>query len=292
MDIPVKTLKSGFALPVYGLGTWGMGGRRDPDTSEDEKWLAAIKMAIDHGVTHIDTAELYGNGHAEEMIGQVIKDYDRSKLTIASKVLDGLQGGYDGVMRAEHASAARLGTEIDLYMLHRYPANGIEGVMRAINQLFDEGIIKNFGVSNMTIPRMQKVQSLTDHPIVCNQLEYSLRMREAERYGIIKYCQDNDILITAWGPLNQAVLEDAGVLQEIAARYDKTPFQVALNWLISQDNVVTIPKTSSLEHLQENLGAIGWQLSSEDLARLTNEFSNQVDRSDRVPLDYPADVPA
>ncbi|CAN5422439.1 aldo/keto reductase [soil metagenome] len=290
MQIPVKTLKSGFTLPVYGLGTWGMGGWQEADASEDEKWLAAIHSALDHGITHLDTAELYGHGHAEELIGQVVKDYDRSKLLIASKVLAGMQDGYDGVMRAAHASAERLGTEIDLYMLHRYPAEGIEEIMRAVNQLLDEGTIKHIGVSNMTIPRMQKVQSLTDAPIVCNQLEYSLRMREADRYGVVEYCQNNDVFVTAWGPLDRAALEQGGILHEMAAKYAKTPYQVALNWLIAQPNVVTIPKTSSTEHLEENLGALGWELELADFERLTKEFPNQVDRSDRVSLDYAADV--
>jgi diketogulonate reductase-like aldo/keto reductase len=270
-----------------------MGGAAVPDTSNDEKDLAGIRAALDHGITHIDTAELYGMGHTEELIGQVIKDYDRSGLIITSKVLMGMGGGYAGVLQACHASLERLGSDyLDLYLLHRFPATRIEEIMRAMNQLKDEGLIKNIGVSNMTINRLQKVQSLTDHPIVCNQLEYSLHSREAEQCGVIKYCQDNGILVTAWGPLSKGALEQGGILDDMAKKYNKTPYQIALNWLISQPSVVTIPKTSNPEHLEENLGALGWVMATEDIERLGREYPDQQMHSQRVPLDYEADVAA
>jgi len=293
MEIPVKTLKSGFSLPAYGLGTWGMGGKGAADRSQDGKWLSAIAMALDHGITHIDTAELYGNGHAEELIGRAIAGRDRSKLFITSKVLAGMHNGYESVMRAAHASLERLGTDyIDLYLLHRYPMHDLEDIIRAINELLEDGLIKHVGVSNMTIPRMRKVQSLTDHPIVCNQVEYSLLSREAEHYGIIEYCQQHDMMITAWGPLGTGNFAEVELLQELAAKYGKTPNQIALNWLISQPNVVAIPKTSSAEHLEENLGALSWELSAEDMRRLTKDFPGQQTVSTRVPLDYPGEIPA
>ena len=114
-------------------------------------------------------------------------------------------------------------------------------------------------------------------------------MRESEDKGVIKYCQENDIFITAWGPLEKGSLEKANILQEIADKYSKMPYQVALNWLITQKNVITIPKTTNIEHLEENLGALSWQLSVEDMERLTKEFPNQQKVSDRVSLDYSAD---
>ncbi len=293
MNIPTKTLKKGFSLPVYGLGTWMMGGGREPEYDNDDSYIAAVRDAIDSGVTHIDTAELYGGGHAEELIAIAMDGIDRSRLTIASKVLAGLDGGYDGVLRACAATLERLETDyLDLYLLHRFPSTGIDDVMRAINRLIDEGLVRNFGVSNMTIPRIEKIQSLTSSKIVCNQLEYSLQVREAEARGIIRYCQDNDMLVTAWGPLMKGEIRIPKILEEIATAYGKTPRQVALNWLLAQPNIVVIPKTTQKIHLEENLGALGWELSAADVNRLSVEYPDQQTHSDRVPLDYIAEVPA
>jgi diketogulonate reductase-like aldo/keto reductase len=292
MEIPVKTLKSGFSLPVYGLGTWQMGGRGEPDYSNDETEIAAIKSAIDHGIAHIDTAESYGGGHAEELVAQAIKDYDRSKLIIATKV-SGDHQGYDGVMKAIEASLKRLQLNyVDLYLLHRYPAPGISitDTMKAMDRLVSEGVVKNIGVCNMTINRLEEAQKHSQNKIVYNQLHYSLTCREAEKKGLVKYCQDNDVFLSAWGPLEKGMLEQGGVLQEMAEKYSKTPYQVALNWLITQPNVITIPKTTSVKHLEENLGALGWELSKEDMEKLTKDFPGQYFTSDRVPLDYEADV--
>ncbi len=294
MDIPVKTLKSGFALPVYGLGTWEMGGRGEASSVNDEKEIAAIKAAIDYGITHIDTAESYGAGHSEELVGAAIKGYDRSKLLITTKV-SGHNQTYEGVLRSCKASLERLGTDyVDLYLLHRFPAPGISiaDTMCAMDRLVDEGLVKHVGVSNFTVSRFEEAQKCTANKIVCNQLEYSLRFREAEKRGIITYCQENDVFVVAWGPLQKGALEQAGVLHEMAEKYDKTPYQVALNWLISQTSVVTIPKTTKVTHLEENLGAFGWELSPEDMERLRIEYPDQQLTSERVPLDYAADVPA
>lgn len=293
MNIPVKTLKSGFSLPVYGLGTWEMGGRSTPDYSNDEKEISAIKAAIDHGITHIDTAESYGAGHSEELVGQAIKGYDRAKLIVATKV-SGNHQHYGDLMKSFEASLKRLDTGyVDLYLLHRYPDPGtpIEETMKALDELMSQGVIKNIGVCNMTIPRFEEAQKHTNNRLVYNQLHYSLDTREVEKYGLVKYCQANDIFLSAWGPVSKGHL-DAPILSEMAEKYGKTKYQVAINWLINQPNVITIPKTTSVEHLEENLGAIGWELSAEDMERLSREFPNQRQVSDRVPLDYPADIAA
>jgi diketogulonate reductase-like aldo/keto reductase len=292
MNIPVKTLSNGFSLPVYGLGTWKMGGEwNTPDTSEDERYIAAIRSAIEHGVTHIDTAELYGGGHAEELIAKAKEGVDRSRLILASKVLVGMKDGYDGIMRACEASLKRLQTDyLDLYILHRCPAHDMKGVMQALDRLVEEGMVRNIGVSNFTANRFEKAQSLTANKLVCNQLHYSLECREIVDRGILDYSQKHDVLITAWGPLSKGALADAPILHEIAEKYGKTPYQVALNWLVSQESVVVIPKTTSVEHLEENLGALDWSLRKEDWQRLADEFPGQLTVSDRVPLDYAAEV--
>jgi diketogulonate reductase-like aldo/keto reductase len=290
MDIPVKTLKSGFALPVYGLGTWEMGGRSGPSHANDAVELAAIKSAIEHGITHIDTAESYGLGHAEELVGQAIKGFDRSKLIITSKVSRGMSGGYNGVVNSAGESLQRLATDyIDLYLLHAYPGSqALPEVIRAMDWLVEKGYIRNIGVCNMTVEAVQEVQNLTKNKIVCDQVHYSVQMRESEVKGVMKFCQDNDMLVTAWGPLEKGMLDQAGILHELAAKYGKTPFQVALNWLIAQPNVVTIPKTTSVAHLEENLGALGWSLEPEDIEKISKEYPNQQSVSHRVPLNGPS----
>lgn len=294
MGIPVKTLSNGFSMPVYGLGTWGMGGGwNESDTSNDDVFTDAIRSAIDHGITHIDTAELYGGGHAEELIARAKDGLDRKSLLLASKVLTGMEDGYDGVLRACEATLQRLKTDyLDLYMLHRCPDHDLEGVMQALDRLVEEGAVRNIGVSNFTVNRFQKAQSLASNKLVCNQLHYSLECREIIDKGILEYSQHNDVIVTAWGPLSKGVMSDAPILHEIANKYGKTPYQAALNWLIYQKNVVVIPKTSSVAHLQENLGALGWSLEADDWQRLADEFPGQITVSNRVPLDYEAEIDA
>lgn len=294
MNIDNKTIKSGFSLPIYGLGTWQMGGRMTADYSKDAEEIAAISSAINHGVTHIDTAEVYGAGHSEELVGQAIQGYDRSKLFIASKVI-GSNQRYDDVIRSCHASLQRLGTSyLDLYLLHRYPDQGIDikETMRAMDQLVSDGLIKNIGVCNFSVNRLKVAQEQTKNKIVCNQVHYSLDCREIIEKGVLEYCQLNDIMVVAWGPLSKGTLENALILQELARKYKKTSYQIALNWLIAQDNVVTIPKTTQVKHLEENLGALGWVLEPDDVQDLSDKFPNQRLVSDRVPLSYEADVEA
>lgn len=292
MNIPVKTLDSGFSLPIYGLGTWQMGGRFERDDSNDEVEIQAIKNAIEHGITHVDTAESYGAGHAEELVAEAVKSVERAKLIIATKV-SGPNQGYEGVLKAFEASIKRLEMSyVDLYLLHRYPEPGIsiQDTMKALDELVAQGVVKNIGVCNMTINRFTEAQKYTKNKLVYNQLHYSLDTREVEACGLVKYCQENDIFLSAWGPLGKGELEDAPILKEMAEKYGKTAYQVAINWLISQPNVITIPKTTSLDHLKENLGALGWGMTVEDQERLSKEYPNQKQVSDRVPLDYPADI--
>ena len=292
MIIPIKYFRNGFKLPVYGLGTWQMGGHFVTDKSNDVEDKNAIQNAIDNGITHIDTAEVYGNGHSEELIGEVLKSNDRSKLFIASKVSANNQG-YDDLLRSFDLSLKRLKTDyLDLYLLHRYPEPGtpIAETMKAIDSLVDSGRVKNIGVCNMSVNRLKEVQKHSKHPIVCNQVHYSLAMREIVDRGVLEYCQKSNIAIVAWGPLQKGQLEHADILKSLGTKYDKTPYQIALNWLISQEGVVTIPKTTNSNHLSENLGAIGWELDKNDMMYLTDNFPNQTTRSDRVPLDYKADI--
>lgn len=293
MQIPIKKLTNGFEIPSYGMGLSRMGGSDEADYSQDEEWVQAIKGAINSGITHFDTAEVYGAGHNEELLGQAIKGADRSKLFIASKVWASHQT-YDGIMKACEDSLKRLGTDyLDLYTMHSFPEpdKPIAKAMRALTELVDQGVIKNIGASNFTINRLQAAQDISPHKIVCNQLHYNVKFREPEHRGILKYCQDNDVFLVAWKPLQRGALSEATILDELAAKYGKTWRQVAINWLISQKNVVTICKASSPDHLNENLGALDWKMSSEDIENIRNEFPDQ-EVIGNWPLNYDASEPA
>lgn len=277
MEIPAKRLKNGFEIPVYGLGTWQMGGLKERDVSNDDRAdIDAIQNAIECGVVHIDTAEMYAAGHAEELIAAAIqeKDIDRKSLFIVSKVLE--HQGYEGTINACSQSLKRLNTNyLDLYLIHDYRANfPMEETMKALCELKDKGIIKHIGVSNFSIEQLREAQEHCKYPIVCNQVHYSLKARKIEQNGMLKYCQEHDIMIVAYRPIEEVIRLDGApaVIEEMCRKYKKTFAQIALNWLISQPNVVTLAKTRNLKHLEENLGAIGWNLETEDVERLRNEF--------------------
>jgi diketogulonate reductase-like aldo/keto reductase len=294
MKIPTKRLKNGFELPVYGLGLWEMGGRMEPDRNQDQREIAALESALKLGVSHFDTAEMYGHGHAEELLGIAMSNVPRSTLTIATKVM-GANQGYAGVHRAFAASLARLKTDyVDLYMLHRYPEQGlpIADTMRAMDELLDAGVVKYIGVSNLSPNRFNAAQAASKHPLVCNQVHYNLEYREAEARGVLEQCQREDVMLVAWRPLQKGGLASAPIESELSQKYDKTPAQIALNWLISQDHVVTIAKTSQLTHLEENLGALGWTMDASDIERIRAEYPDQKTVSNAVALDYAADIAA
>lgn len=292
MAIPTKKLQNGFELPVYGLGMWQMGGRNETDVTKDKEDSAAIHTAIEAGVTHIDTAESYGDGHSEELLGEVLRHHDRSKLIIATKVSAWNQS-YEGVLKAFEASLNRIKTDyIDLYLLHRYPERGIDiaDTFKAMDELVDRGVVKHIGVCNMTPNRFKEAQSHTQNKLVCNQVHYNVRYREVEDKGVLKHAQENDTMLVAWRPLQKGILPETKLINELASKYGKTTNQIAINWLVSQQNVVTIAKTSNIDHLNENLGALNFVMEKADIERIRTEYPDQQAVSDAVPLDYATDI--
>lgn len=272
-------------IPVLGLGTWNIGGGAIRDTSCDREHTQFARTAIEMGVTHFDTAEMYGKGHSEEIVGEVIKDFPREKLFITTKVSpEHLR--YDEVIAAARRSLQRLNTQyIDLYLVHiPNPRIPIQETMKAFDFLHRDGLIKFVGVSNFTVEQLQDAQEYTGNRIVTNQIEYSLLTRnQGNEYitdmesSVIPYCQENDIVVTAYRPLALGRLTRPGfrILDDLAKKYDKTRAQIAINWLISKKKVITIPMTSTIEHLKENLGALGWRLERQDISRLDNQFPVQ-----------------
>jgi diketogulonate reductase-like aldo/keto reductase len=288
MQIPTKKLKNGFEMPVFGLGTWLMGGTKIRNTQNDDaRDIEAIQNAVSMGVTHIDTAENYAEGHTETLVGHALQGYDRNKLFIVTKV-DTNHLGYDDVLRSCQNSLSRLRIEhVDLYLIHK-PNDTIPltQTIRAMDRLVQEGLTKYIGVSNFSTKRLIDAQKYTQNKLVINQVYYNLAAREPEHEGLLEYCQNNDVLLEAYRPLEKGVLlaETVPVLHKIATKYGKTPSQIVINWLVSQKNVITISKSVSKQHLKENLGALGWQMESEDIEMLRNSFPNQKAKSDDLPL--------
>lgn len=273
-----KILSNGFKLPVVGLGTWGIGGFAEADYSGDREAVMAIKSAIELGYSHIDTAEIYGAGHTEELVGKAIKYFDRLKIIITSKVFK-TNLKYNDVISSCRRSLRRLGTDfIDLYLVHApNPDIPLEETMRAMDYLVEQKLVKFIGVSNFSVAQIQEAQKYSKNKIVANQIPYSLATRN-ENYRkscfnmeseIIPYCQKNDVIVIAYRPIERGFLLRANpLLDRLSKKYGKTKVQIAINWLISKQNIVTISKSTNLGHLKENLGAIGWSLSSEDVQLL------------------------
>jgi diketogulonate reductase-like aldo/keto reductase len=278
-----KELRSGFRMPVYGIGTWGMGGRMRVNATRDDDDIAALRAALEMGVRHVDTAEMYGDGHAEELVCEAIKGFDRNRLCIASKAL-GHHLGRRELITACEGSLRRLGTSyLDLYMIH-HPNDDIPiaETMEAMDELVRRGLIRHVGVSNFLPERLAAAQAVSPQKIVANQVHYSVRVRQPERAGLLRYCQENDVMLVAWQPVEQGAAED--LLHAVAASYDVTPVQAALNWLIAQPNVCVLAGTRRVEHLRENLGALGWRMQPKDVELLREQYHDQADVSEVYPL--------
>ena len=262
------TLYDDTKLPVMGLGTWAMGGRNRPDPSQDEQALKAIKAALDIGYTHIDTAEMYANGHTEELVGQAIRSFDRSKLFLTTKVRPP-NLSYKRTLASIDGSLQRLGVEtIDLFLIHWRDATPPAETFRALNEAVQAGKIRYLGVSNFDVDEMKESQELSETPIVTNQVPYSLTTRRYVQNGVIPYCQENGIVVTAYSPVEEGQLRVQNVLEEIAAVHDATPYQIALAWLVQQPWVITIPMSHNPTHLQQNWDAAKITLTSEEMERL------------------------
>jgi diketogulonate reductase-like aldo/keto reductase len=277
MQIPEINIQDLVSIPRLGLGTWEMGGRSQADSSEDNKWIDAIQMALAYGIRHIDTAEIYGNGHSEELVSVACAGIRRDSLFITTKVSgDNLKR--EQLVRAAEASLNRLRTDyIDLYLLH-WPNSHIPiaDTMAGIHQLLESGRIKHFGLSNFSVKLMQEVMDNTDYPIITNQVEYNLINRNNGTYNknvekeIIPFCQKHGISITAWRPVvkGDKTALDQPKLISLAEKYGKTPMQIALNWLVNKPQMLAIPKMSSEKHIRENVEAVNFSLTEAEYLML------------------------
>ena len=255
--------------------------------NDDQADIAAIRFAVDSGIIHIDTGEIYASGHTETLIGEAIRQYDRKGVFLASKVgRDNL--GYDKILHSCKNSLERLGTDyLNLYLLHVYKTDvPLKDSIRALDTLMEEGRIRNMGVCNFTKEHLSEAQSYTKHKIVCNQVHYNLMFRQPETTGLLEYCQNNDIFLSAYRPIERGyfIENTPPILQEMCEKYQKTPSQIAVNWLISQPYVITFSKTRHINHLNENLNALDWHMENGDMENLKEFLPDWQNMPKAIPL--------
>lgn len=264
--------------PYLGMGTWGMGGTWERNPSNIQESIEALQYGLSQRLRIIDVAELYGEGLTEEIVGQAIVGH-RDQAYIISKVWK-THLKYEDVLKAAERSLKRLNTDyIDLYLIH-WPNTEVplSETMRAMEKLVDEKKVKAIGVSNFTPYLIEEAQSYLDHTkIVAHEFEYNLKIRNAEK-SIIPYCRQHDIDMIAYRPFAKGTLtkDIDPIIKELAEKYHKTENQIILNWIISQ-GIIAIPKSINKAHIEENRGALGWELSSEDREKLsTIESSHEL----------------
>jgi len=273
----VKDLKyfkiMGEKVPCLGMGTWRIGGGfLSPDYSMDKEWIAVLRRGLELGMTLIDTAEVYGGGHAEELVGEAIKGFPRDEIFIVSKVWPD-NATREGVLKAAKASVKRLGTYIDVDLLH-WPTERIPicETMKAMEELVDKGLVRHIGLSNFEVEGIEEARScLGKVDIAAVQNRHSLMYRRYEK-DVIPYCEREGMMFMSYTPLEKGLLARDHFLAEIGRKYGKTAAQVALNWLICIEPVVAIPKAAKIHHLEENAGAMGWRLSREDWEFISRKF--------------------
>jgi diketogulonate reductase-like aldo/keto reductase len=266
---------TGLVVPVIGMGTWNIEGRtRDAE----RRGIEALRLGLDLGMKHIDTAEMYGNGRSEELVAEAVAGR-REQVFLVSKVMPS-NASYEGTLKACERSLKRLNTDfLDLYLIHwpssQYP---IKETMRAMEKLADEAMIKFIGVSNFDLEELREAQhALKKHRIACNQVLYHLAYRDIER-DLLPYCTESEIAIVGYSPFGHGNFpspqsKGGKVLAEIAKWHSSTVRQVALNFLTRHPALFTIPKAGNPDHIREISGAVGnWRLTDEDIAAIDSTF--------------------
>ncbi|WP_368541203.1 aldo/keto reductase [Enterobacter soli] len=260
------------SLPAIGQGTWYMGEKASQRKTEAD----ALRAGIDLGLTLIDTAEMYAEGGAEEVVADAIKG-QRDRVYLVSKVYPWNAGGQKGVAACE-ASLRRMGTDrIDLYLLHWRGNYGLDETVELMQTLRQQGKIGRWGVSNLDYDDMQELWA-TEGGADCaaNQVLYHLASRGIE-YDVLPWCQQQGMPVMAYCPLAQAGRLRSGlmnhpVVNEIARSHNASAAQILLAWVISHRGVVAIPKAATVEHVKENAAALEITLSAQDLLKLESAF--------------------
>jgi diketogulonate reductase-like aldo/keto reductase len=275
--IPLLSLPSGERVSALGLGTWHMGER----AAERNNEIAALKLGIELGMTLIDTAEMYGEGGAEQVVAQASAG-QREKLFIVSKVYPH-NASRKGTIAACERSLKRLDTDrIDLYLLHWRGSYPLRETVEAFEQLRADGKIRHWGVSNLDSDDMQELSGVpVGDGCASNQVLYNLARRGIE-WALLPWCRQRGMPVMAYSPIEQGRILRNRALVEVAKRHDVTAAQVALAWLLAQAQVMVIPKASSLQHVRENRASTQIVLTPQDHAALDRAFPPP---SKQVPLE-------
>ena len=276
------TLPDGTTVPALGQGTWNMGD--NPARREEE--IQALRLGIELGMTVVDTAEMYGEGLSESLVGEAIKS-KREEVFLVSKVYPHNAGG-DRLARSCEASLQRLGTDhLDLYLLHWRGRIPLAETVQGMEQLVTEGKIRRWGVSNLDTSDMQELMKVPGgDACAVNQVLYHIASRGIE-FELQPWLQQQNIPLMAYSPLAQGgsmrkgMLENR-VVQSVAKDYEVTPSQLILAWTIRKSGVLSIPKASSSSHVRENAAAASIYLREDTLAQLEEAFPAPVRK---VPLD-------
>ncbi len=260
-------LPSGDMVPVLGQGTWCLGddGRQRADE------IRALRQGLDLGMTLIDTAEMYGDGASEELVGEAIAGR-RDEVFLVSKVLPE-NASARGTVAACERSLRRLRTDrIDLYLLHWRGGVPLADTLAGFDRLVRDGKIRSWGVSNLDLADMQELLALPGGDRVqTNQVLFNVSRRGIE-FDLLPWCRGRGLPVMAYSPIEQGRILRDPALRAVAGRHRATPAQVALAWLVRQEGVIVIPKAGTADHVRENHGALGLDLATSDLAELDRAF--------------------
>lgn len=261
------TLLSGVPVPVLGQGTWGMG--ETPKRRQDE--IAALRFGLDLGLTLIDTAEMYGEGGAEEVVGEAIEGR-RDEVFLVSKVYP-FNASLHGTVAACERSLKRLRTDrLDLYLLHWRGDYPLSETVEAFEALKEAGAIRDWGVSNFDLSDMEELVTVPNgEEVATDQVLYNLYHREVET-ALLPWCLKRHIPIMAYSPIEQGRMLEDPLLKEIASHHGITPAQVALAWLLQKQEVIVIAKASKTEHVRQNREALDVHLTIRDLEALDQAY--------------------
>ncbi len=261
--------KKGEKIPILGQGTWGI--KKGKDKAYYEQWKASLRNGIEFGMTHIDTAEMYGSGTAERVVGEVIKEFKRDDLFITSKLFP-THPTHSLMKRAAYGSLKRLGIDnFDLYLIHwPSPFVSIKRQMRVMDELFAEGKARYIGVSNFSVEQFKKAQGyLKNIELANNQLHANLN-KQKHIVESLPFYQKEGILMTAYSPLgHRGFTNTRGELKQkletVAKAHNATIQQIAIAWLINHENVITIPKAFQTKHVEANAKAADIKLTPEEI---------------------------
>jgi len=259
-----------FQVSVIGQGTWKMEGDAPVEA------LAALQAGLDAGMTHVDTAELYGSGRVESLVARAIAGR-RHQIFLVSKVMPN-HASRSGTLRACEASLQRLGTDhLDCYLLHWPGSHPLAETIAAFEQLVKEGKIRSWGVSNFDVDDLEEaLQIAGPGRIACNQVLYHLRSRDIED-RVLPWCVKHGVAVVGYSPFGsgdfpQPQSKGGKVLGDVARAHAATPHQIALAFLVRDPHVFAIPKSAKVERVRENAAAAGLKLTPEQITRLEETF--------------------